>query len=266
MTDDPSRFVGSVPENYDRCLGPRIFEGYAEDMAQRVASHKPSRVLELAAGTGILTKRLRDLLPDSCEIVATDLNEPMLEVAKQKTGNPESIVFQQADGTELPFDNESFELVACQFGVMFFPDKHRGYTEVLRVLEPGGTYLFNAWDSREANPFSATAHSVIETMFPEDPPGFYQVPFHYHDVEQIRRDVSAAGFRSVDVERVAISSRVGSAADFAQGLVFGNPLSEEILSRGGNPQAAAEAIARAIEETLEEEMPLSALVIEATKG
>ena len=132
MTDDPSRFVGSVPENYDRHLGPRIFEGYADDMADRVAAHKPSRVLELAAGTGILTRRLRDVLPDSCEIVATDLNEPMLEIAREKTGNPASIIFQQADGTDLPFADESFDLVACQFGVMFFPDKHRGYTEVLR--------------------------------------------------------------------------------------------------------------------------------------
>lgn len=266
MTDDPSRFVGSVPENYDRYLGPRIFEGYAEDLAKRVVTQKPSRVLELAAGTGILTQRLRDLLPDSCEIVATDLNEPMLEIAREKTGNPESIVFRQADGTELPFADESFDLVACQFGVMFFPDKHRGYTEVLRVLEPGGMYLFNAWDSRQANPFSATAHAVIEAMFPDDPPGFYKVPFHYHDVEEIRRDVSAAGFQNVDIDRVAITSKIPSATDFAQGLVFGNPLSEEIKSRGGNPDAAAEAIAKAIDETLGGEMPLSALVVAATKS
>ena len=167
---------------------------------------------------------------------------------------------------ELPFADESFDLVACQFGVMFFPDKHRGYTEVLRVLKPGGRYLFNAWDSHEANPFAATANGVIEGMFPDDPPGFYQVPFHYHDVEEIHRDVAAGGFESVEIERVAITSRIPSATDFAQGLVFGNPLNEEILSRGGDPNAAADAIAKAIDETLGGEMPLSALVVEATKG
>lgn len=265
MIDDPSRFVGSVPENYDKYLVPHIFQEYAEDLARRVQRRSPSSLLELAAGTGVVTRRIRDLLPNNCEIVATDLNEPMLEIARKRFGPEESIEFRQADATALPFTDAGFDVVACQFGVMFFPDKQRGYAEVFRVLEPGGAYLFNVWDSLSENPFAEFAHEVVAKFFPDDPPGFYQVPFHYHDVEQIRSDVSAAGFVDVTIERLPVVSAISSAADFAKGLVFGNPLNEEILSRGGDPDAVCTAIAQALEQDVGSKMPLSALIVEAVK-
>lgn len=261
-----SRFVGSIPENYDEHLGPIIFEGYAADLAQRIAHVRPKRLLELAAGTGIVTRRFRDLLSDKCEITATDLNEPMLEVARTRFGFGEPVTFEQADATNLPFTDRSFDTVSCQFGVMFFPDKHQSYTEVLRVLDSGGTYLFNVWDSWKTNPFAEIVHGVVEKLFPDDPPGFYKVPFHYHDMDMIRRDVLEAGFSKVNMERVSTSSKIPSAANFAKGLVFGNPLIEEILSRGGDPLAACEAIAEAIDAKLGAEMPLCALIIEAKKS
>lgn len=266
MTEQASRFLGSVPENYDRYLGPRIFDGYAADLATRVARLSPSSLLELAAGTGIVTRKLRDLIPDECIIVATDLNEPMLEVARSRFLSQEPVKIEQADAMELPFSDERFDAVVCQFGVMFFPDKHRSYAEVLRVMKPGGTYIFNVWDSWEENPFAGIAHRVVTEFFPDDPPGFYKVPFHYHDADEIGRAASAAGFSEIDIEHLSLKSEIPSATDFAKGLVFGNPLNEEIVARGGDPQVICAAVASAIRDQLGSEMPLRALIVEAKKA
>jgi ubiquinone/menaquinone biosynthesis C-methylase UbiE len=139
MSTQASEFVGSIPEYYDSGLGPRIFFDYADDLANRVAKLKPRSVLELAAGTGIVTRRLRDALPDHCQLLASDLNTPMLEIAQKKFDPEESVLFETVDATKLEFNDELFDTVTCQFGVMFFPDKERSYSEVFRVLKPGGT-------------------------------------------------------------------------------------------------------------------------------
>jgi ubiquinone/menaquinone biosynthesis C-methylase UbiE len=149
MSTQASEFVGSIPENYDSGLGPRIFFDYADDLATRVAKLKPRSVLELAAGTGIVTRRLRDALPDHCQLLASDLNAPMLEIAQKKFDSEESVLFETADATKLQFDDELFDTVTCQFGVMFFPDKEQSYSEVFRVLKPEGHYVFNVWGSWE---------------------------------------------------------------------------------------------------------------------
>ena len=265
MTTEASRFVGSIPENYDHGLGPHIFFDYADDLARRVAKLRPRRVLELAAGTGIVTRRLRDALPEDCELIASDLNPPMLEVARAKVSPEERVRFEQIDASSLPFEETSFDVVTCQFGVMFFPDKARSYAEVHRVLEPGGSYVFNTWDSWDANPFARIAHEEAERFFPERPPEFYKVPFGYHDPEAIRRSLLDAGFASVTLTPLSFRPKILSAERFAQGLVFGNPLSEEIDNRGGDPRAVRDAIAIALETQLGSDMPLRALVVHATK-
>src|SRR5687767_1020758 len=142
-------FAGSIPELYDRCLGPFLFEPYAADLAERAAALRPRRVLETAAGTGIVTAALRRALPDA-EIVATDLNPDMLRVAEAKAGSSD-IVFAPADAQALPFPDGGFDLVVCQFGAMFFPDRVAAYREARRMLAPGGAFLFNVWDRLEAN-------------------------------------------------------------------------------------------------------------------
>jgi SAM-dependent methyltransferase len=117
MSDDATGFVGSIPEYYDRGLGPIIFADYAEHTARLVAGYAPSRVLETGAGTGIVTRRLRDLLPATTRLIATDLNPPMLEVARKKFRPDEPIEFQHADAMALPFADASFDAVVCQFSV-----------------------------------------------------------------------------------------------------------------------------------------------------
>jgi ubiquinone/menaquinone biosynthesis C-methylase UbiE len=266
MTRQASRFVGSIPEHYDRFLGPRIFCDFADDLAARVAGLQPKSVLELAAGTGIVTRRLRDVLPDDCALTATDLNPPMLEMAQSKSQADENIRFEPADATALPHSDSSFDTVVCQFGVMFFPDKQRSYQEALRVLNPGGRYILNVWGSWKNNPFAQIVHETVSEFFPDDPPGFYKVPFSYHDGGIIEEALSQAGFSQVEAQPVHVTSEIPSAVEFATGLIFGNPLFEEITSRGGDPKRICSAVANAIDDQLGRCMPLQALVIEAHKG
>jgi ubiquinone/menaquinone biosynthesis C-methylase UbiE len=265
MTQQSARFVGSIPENYDNGLGPHIFHDYADDLARRVADLNPKTVLELAAGTGIVTRRLRDALAPDCELVASDLNPPMLEVAKAKFEPGESVRFEEVDATDLRFDDASFDVVSCQFGIMFFPDKDRSYAEVHRVLNPGGSYVFNVWDSWASNPYAPITHEIVEGFFPTDPPGFYKVPFGYYDAEEIEDSVLRAGFSRVTIEHVPLTSKIPSASNFARGIIFGNPIYEEIVTRGGDPQAIFEAVTGAIERRLGSEMPLQALFVNASK-
>ncbi|MFZ9053720.1 MAG: class I SAM-dependent methyltransferase [Woeseiaceae bacterium] len=266
MSEQASRFVGSIPESYDKDLGPRIFFDYADDLARRATALRPKSVLELAAGTGIVSRRLRDSLDMDSHLVATDLNLPMLDVAKTKFRAGEAVSFEQADATDLNFDTASFDAVVCQFGVMFFPDKFRSYAEVHRVLRADGSYLFNVWHSWDANPFARIAHEAVAGFFPENPPGFYNVPFSYCDADLIRDSLLKAGFARVEFESLSLVSEIPSAKDFAHGLVFGNPLFEEIVTRGGDPQDICAAVTSAIDRELGPEMPLSALVCHAYKG
>ena len=264
--EEAARFTGSIPENYDHGLGPHIFTDYAGELAARVASLQPARVLELAAGTGIVSRKLRDALDADCEFTVSDLNPPMLEVAKAKFEAGESVHFEQIDATNLEFDDASFDALACQFGVMFFPDIERSYAEACRVLRPGGSYLFNLWDSWALNPFAQISHETVAQFFPTDPPGFYKVPFSYNEAGVIRQSLLDAGFAEVAIETVPLVAEISSASRFARGLVFGNPLFEEITTRGGDPEEVCTAVAEAIDQQLGTEMPLQALFVHARRA
>jgi len=194
MRDDPARFVGSIPEHYDRGMGPVIFAGPADLVATRVASFAPSRVLETAAGTGIVTRRLRDLLPAATEIVATDLNPAMLDVSRGKFKPGEAVTLEAADATALPFADGEFDALVCQFGVMFYPDKEKAYREARRVLAPGGRYVFSVWDAVDHNPFARIVGDALRSAFAADPPPFLNVPFGYAALDPIKASLLAGGF------------------------------------------------------------------------
>lgn len=266
MNKHAANFVGSIPEYYDRLLGPRLFHDFADDLAQRVLDVRPNKLLELAAGTGIVTRRLRDLLPHECLITATDLNPPMLDFAKSKFQVSERVYFESADATQLPYHNSDFDTLVCQFGVMFFPDKQRSYQEAFRILKPGGHYIFNVWGPLESNPFAKITHEKVAEFFPDEPPGFYQIPFSYSDSNAIEKTLADTGFSEVRVERLNITSEIPSSSEFATGLIFGNPIFEEITSRGGDPGSIRSAVSDALERQLGATMPLQALVIVAKKS
>ena len=247
MTTSDTVFAGSIPGLYDRHLGPLLFEPYAEEVAERARAFAPQRILETAAGTGIVTEALHRALPDA-EIVATDLNPAMLEVAARRvqSGN---VSFQPADALDLPFDDDSFDLVVCQFGVMFYPDKGRGNAEAKRVLRNGAEYLTVIWDRLDRNPASQIANDIVASLYPDDPPSFLErTPFGYADRAWIERDLRAAGFAQIAIDTVALLSRPVSARDAATGLVAGCPLRSEIEERDPNGlEAAVEAVALALQ-------------------
>lgn len=263
-------FAGPVPQIYDRLLVPLIFQPYAEDLAARVMAGDPVRILEVAAGTGALTQEMAAHL-DGGSIVATDLNPAMLDLAAARFPGDGRITCRQADALDLPFADESFDTVTCQFGAMFFPDKAKGYAEARRVLKPGGRFLFNVWDTVESNDFAAVMLDALAELFPGDPPRFLaRTPHGYHDVGTIELDIMAGGFPRPEIERVEKRSRADSAADVAIGLCQGTPMRGEIEARGApGLEAATEAVAKALERRFGSgaiEGALSAFVVSARKA
>ena len=245
MADQSAAFVGSIPENYDRYLGPLFFHAYADDLAARVPLTPGVRVLETACGTGILTERLLARLAGEGTIVATDLNEAMFAQARRRGVDGPGLEWRQADATQLPFDEASFDVVVCQFGLMFFPDKAAGIREAFRVLKPGGRYLFNVWDALEHTAVARITHETIASFFPDDPPQFYRVPFSLPDPAPVCAWLEAAGFKEIEWHELAKVGTSPSAAEAARGLIEGNPVLGEIMGR--RPESLAsikDAVAR----------------------
>ncbi|MBO9647215.1 MAG: methyltransferase domain-containing protein [Variovorax sp.] len=229
------KFAGSIPALYDEYLVPMIFEPYAAETAPRVAALSPSRVLETAAGTGVVTRAMARSLPANVEIVATDLNQPMLDRAAS-TGTPRPVQWQQADAMKLPFEDANFDVVVCQFGAMFFPDRSAAYAEALRVLRPGGAFVLAIWDRIEENEFADVSTQALAELFPADPPRFMvRVPHGYYDRSVIERDLANAGFAAdPGFETIAARSRAASAHAAAFAYCEGTPLRNEIEARSGS--------------------------------
>jgi SAM-dependent methyltransferase len=240
-------FTGSIPKIYETYLVPLIFEQYAADLAARVAARSPKNVLEIAAGTGVVTRAMLGALPPSAEIIATDLNPAMLEQAAAHT-LPRPVAFQQADAMALPFDDQTFDVVVIQFGVMFFPDKARAISEARRVLRPGGALIFNVWDRLETNEFADVITQALREFFPNDPPLFLpRAPYGYFDHGKIAADVAAGGFTAMpQFVTVPARSVAKNASDPAVGYCHGSPLRGEIEARGAL-EHATDAAAKAIE-------------------
>jgi len=270
MTDPNAVFAGSIPENYDRYLGPVLFEPYARDLARRVPAKEGMRLLEVACGTGIVTRHLRERLPEGGRFVATDLNEPMLDVARRKLEEMGGIEWQPADACALPFPDASFDVLVCQFGMMFVPDKEAALKEARRVLAPGGTFLLSVWDSLERNSFAKRAHETIAGFFPDNPPTFYQVPFSLHRTDILAEMLAQAGFADVRVEAVSLAGESPSWRDLARGLVEGNPVGNAIRERGTiDADEVVEAVARLLAREFGDRpvrIPLHAFVLTARAG
>ena len=240
MKPSDRNFAGSIPQLYEQFLVPLIFEPYAADIAGRVAVRRPSRVLEVAAGTGVVTRHLARTLAPGTDIVATDLNQPMLDHAAS-VGTSRPVEWRQADAMQLPFADEAFDVVVCQFGVMFFPDKGRAFAEARRVLRPGGAFVFNAWDHIGVNEFADVVTRSLEPLYPDDPPRFLaRTPHGYHDAATIAGDLERGGFvRPIQRATVPERSRAPSPRHPAIAFCQGTPLRNEIEAR--NPAGVQEA-------------------------
>ncbi|MBC7604780.1 MAG: class I SAM-dependent methyltransferase [Ramlibacter sp.] len=244
MADIDKVFAGSIPKLYESHLVPLIFQHYANDIAQRLQARKLVRVLEIAAGTGVVTRAMASTLSPAVEIVATDLNQAMLdEGAAQGTVRP--VQWRKADAMDLPFEDGAFDAVVCQFGAMFFPDRAVAYAQARRVLKDGGLFLFNVWDRIEENEFADEVTLALETVFAKDPPRFLaRTPHGYSDKETITRDLVQGGFaKPVRIETLAARSRATSARVAAIAYCQGTPLRSEIESRDANRLAEATDVA-----------------------
>jgi ubiquinone/menaquinone biosynthesis C-methylase UbiE len=249
-TDTDKVFSDRISSLYERYLVPLIFEPYATDLGIRLATRPLSRVLEIAAGTGVVTRVLASVLPEKVIIVATDLNQPMLDQAIA-VGTRRVVEWRQANAMDLPFEDDTFDAVVCQFGVMFFPDKARAFAEARRVLKAGGAFIFNAWDRIEDNEFADTVTNALASLFPADPPRFLaRTPHGYYDRTVIARDLAAGGFTALpQFTTVAARSRAESPLAPALAYCQGTPLRNEIEARhaaslGKATDVAAEALAQ----------------------
>jgi ubiquinone/menaquinone biosynthesis C-methylase UbiE len=268
MSEHDTHFVGSIPAVYDEILGPLMFAPYAEDLAERVRRAEPSSVLEVAAGTGVVTRALVKALA-SARIVASDLNDAMLGIAQRKP-DPR-VTWKHADAQRLPFEDGAFDVVVCQFGYMFVPDKHAAYREARRVLTPNGRFVFNVWGPLERNEATKIVGESVARSFPEDPPRFLErTPFAYHDGATIRSDLEHAGFRDVEVQDVEKVTQAPSAELVARGICLGTPLRNEIEARS---PARLDAVTDAAEAALRQrfgagafENRMHAVVISARKA
>lgn len=242
--DTDKVFAGLIPQLYDTYLVPLIFEPYAADLVKRLSSRPLSRVLEIAAGTGVVTRALASALPESVSIVATDLNQAMLDQASA-VGTKRAVQWRQADAMQLPFRDGTFDAVVCQFGVMFFPDKSKAFSEARRVLRPGGVFFFNVWDRITENEFADTVEAALESVFPEDPPRFLaRTPYGYHDRRVIEEDLANGGFTAPPrIDTVAARSRATSSRIPAIAYCQGTPLRNEIEARDASRLGEATDIA-----------------------
>ena len=250
MAESDKVFTGSIPKLYDSVLVPLIFQPYAIDMVKRLQPGSYTRVLEIAAGTGVVTRALASTLPHGVAIVATDLNQAMLDQASA-AGTARPVEWRQADAMMLPFADATFDAVVCQFGVMFFPDKAAAFAQALRVLRPGGTFLFNVWDRIEENEFADTVTTALEQVFPADPPRFLaRTPHGYHHLRAIEHDLAQGGFGgTARIETVPARSRADSPRIPALAYCHGTPLRNEITARDASrledaTDVAAQAVAR----------------------
>ncbi|MFO1402775.1 MAG: methyltransferase domain-containing protein [Steroidobacteraceae bacterium] len=248
MADADKVFAGSIPAFYDRLMVPLIFAAYADDLARRVAALAPGSVLETAAGSGVVARALAPRLGAAARYVVTDLNQPMLDYAASRQGTDERIEWRRADALDLPFAADSFDVVCCQFGAMFFPDRIAGYAEARRVLRPGGRFVFSVWDRIEENVFADEVTNAVASVFPHDPPRFLaRTPHGHHDVARVREELHRAGFADIGIETRAEVSRASSAREVAVTYCQGTPLRNEIEARdAGLLQLATDRAAAAI--------------------
>ncbi len=251
MSETDKVFAGSIPDIYDEFLVPLIFEPYADDLSRRIAALEPKTVLETAAGSGVVTRALAPRLAEDTCYVVTDLNQPMLDRAKRQQPPDDRLAWQQADALNLPFKDEAFDVICCQFGVMFFPDKVEGYRSAHRTLREGGKFIFNVWDHIRENAFAHSVTNSASAYFTDDPPLFLaRTPHGYHDVEKIDSDLRAAGFEQIEIHTISHQSTAATPRIPAVAYCQGTPLRNELEAR--NPDLlddVTDSAARDIEKT-----------------
>ena len=239
-------FTASMPEYYDTYLGPSKFDPVGAELVKRVPPSPPGDLLELACGTGLVTRRLRERLDPSLRVVATDISKPMLDYARAKYASVPGIDWREADAMNLPFSDEEFGAVVCALGAMFMPDKVAFFRECLRVLKPGGTFAFSVWDRLEENMQDRIATEVIAGLFPDEKDVTFLTPFTMHDMELVRAQLEEAGFGGVRSENVRLTLDHVSARTIAVGQMRGTPRGLLLEKKGFSLDEVADKVTDAL--------------------
>lgn len=257
-------YDGDIPQNYDRGLGSVLFLPYAEEAARRIAARAPQDVLEVAAGSGVATRELRDRLPGAAKLTATDISKDMLNIARSKIRDGEQVIFEIVDACALPYSDASFDAIVGQFGYMFFPDKPKAMREAWRALRPNGRYALAVWDAAQYNPWASLCLDVLRGFFPDNPPQWMRDPVSCAAIDPIKENLVAGGFENISVS-VLKRARDMDVLAFARGIVFGSPVFDEIGERGGDPEIVMQAYAEALTRAVGRSMPMQAIMFEAQK-
>ena len=261
-------YVDEVVIPYDRDLGPVLFDHYGLDTARRIAEQSPRNVLEIAARTGILTRHLRNLLAKDAHLTAIDISDSMMDLARTKFLSGEQVMFQNADATSLPFNDEAFDAVVCQFGIMFF-DQAMAFREVHRVLKRGGRYLFRVWHSEPYNPFASLRFGLLKQFFPSDTPRFLFDPVSCHKIDPLKEQLIHTGFDPIVISVQRHEYDVLNVSAFARALVY-SPVLFEIRDRGGvDPEEIVEALTEAFKKEYGSNpmrYPMQAILFETEKN
>jgi SAM-dependent methyltransferase len=262
-------FAGTIPEYYDRCLGPAYFSPFAAELARRIPAESACDVLEIACGTGLVTQCVRQRMRPGARLVATDLSAAMIDHARTKLADAAGVEWREANAQSLPFADASFGVVVCGFGMMFVPDKVVALKEARRVLVDGGTIHFTVWDAIEENPHAAAAAEVIEGLAPGDAELRFRVPYELRDPALVRGLLAQAGFVDVRIEIKRLPIEADSARSLAIGAIRGTPRSAVIEHRG----IALDGVIDKLAERLAEAGGASpyrghaqALIVDARKG
>lgn len=247
MVSPSASFTG--PQYYNDCLGPVWFDAFAADLVQRLPEQPPGDVLEIACGTGLVTRRLRERLSPSLRVVATDLSKAMLDYARAKLDDRKDIEWREADALKLPFEDNTFGAVVCGFGIMFVPDRQAALKEARRTLTKGGILLFDVWDRIEENPHVLVSAGVLEALFPGDPEMKFRMPYEMGDPASLRRLLADTGFRETHIETKRIPIAAADPHSIAVGLVRGTPRATLIEQRGVSLDVVIEKVTDALTST-----------------
>ena len=261
-------FAGSVPKNYETYLGPLFFEPYAINLVEHIRNTTLSNVLEIACGTGRVTKHLAAKLSRNTSLLATDLNEDMLKIARRIVTS-KNIKWQVADAHELPFGEDTFDLVICQYGVMFFQDKPKALKEINKVLKKGGRFIFNTWNELQYNALSRMAQTVLDEIYPDDPPRFLEKgPYSFYNQDQIKQILAEAGFSNISIELVSKTGLAATPEDAVNGILDGTPNFGYMAERDIPPSVAKEKLIALLTDhygSKNLQLPMQAFVVKAEK-
>jgi len=245
---DAYKFTSEDAENYDHYLGPVLFEPYGVYLASQIDTANLYSVLELACGTGRVTKHIANVLPPDVEFWATDLSSDMLAINKRRLQN-ENVKYKVEDIQNLSFPDNSFDLAICQFGTMFLPDKQKGFNEIYRILKPGGKLMCFTWDSTAQNPlFKLLINELMLPYFEDEDNTRLLVPFLLNDPQQLTGWLQNAGFKNIKVETVVLNSGTATVENVKTGIYLKHPLGKAMKDKG---MAAFEMVGQKFGEEIE---------------